>query len=683
VKLRFGHHGAAGVTAIPPGVGSSSGPARFLSSSLRALLALGVCAAWLAASPVDARELHWKSLEVGATLDGQGVLHVVERQHMVFTGDWNGGERKFDLRPGQEIELRAMTRIDPATGARRAMREGSLGGVDRYAWFSDRLLRWRARLPDDPPFDNTEIVYDIAYSLYGALVETGDGYALNHDFAFADRTGVIASIVVTLRVDPAWRADGPREQVFRGGPLAPGAGYVVRTPLEWSGAGRPALQRTSPGQARLLLALAGVPLVLVVLLLASEWSRGRFAPLTPEAALHRAWLEGNLLRHPAELIGAVWDRGVGADEVAATIARLAGESKLETRVDGEKELHMRLKVDRNTLAGHERALVDGFFFGGRSETSTSDVKRHYKSKGFNPTLLIQPTLEAQAQELVGPPAQNKRLPLWLPTLVAFVWAVYLFWTAEPATAEGRVPRFVGILLPMLVLAGIASSIAAFWRARLDRGPWSVIRFLIPGGLMLAFAAGVVIGFRDVPMLSRAFRSGFSFDVRLGATLLALALFNSMINQARSRERAPGIAFRKRLASVRRYFQEELDKPQPALRNEWFPYVIAFGLDNDAQDWFKAYGGQSASDSNRPWSLSPSSSSSGGGSSSGSSSSSSAGSGWTGGGGSFGGAGATVAWAAAAGSLAAGVASPSSGSSSGGGGGGGGGSSSGGGGGGGW
>ena len=330
--------------------------------------------------------------------------------------------------------------------------------------------------------------------------------------------------------------------------------------------------------------------MLVVLLLASEWSRGRFAPLTPQAASQPGWLEENLLRHPAELIGAVWDRGVGSDEVAATIARLAGEGKLETRVDGEQELHMKLKVDRNTLGGHERALVDGFFFDGRRETSTTDVKSHYKKTGFNPTGLIQPALEAQAKELVGPPAQSKWLPLWLPTLVAFVWAMYLFWTAAPATAEGRLPRFLGIGLPMLVLSGIASAMAASWRARIDRGPRSVIRFLIPGGLMLLFAGAVVTGFRDVPILSHVFGSGFSFDVRLGATLLALALFNSMINQARSRERAQGIALRKRLASARRYFQEELDRPQPALRDEWFPYVLAFGLDKDAQDWFKAHGG---------------------------------------------------------------------------------------------
>jgi uncharacterized membrane protein YgcG len=645
-----------------------------------ALLPLGVCAALLVASPAAARELYWKSLEVGATLDGQGVLHVVERQHMVFTGDWNGGERRFELRPGQEVELRRMTRIDPATGARREMREGSLDDLDRYAWFSDRVLRWRSRLPGDPPFVRTEIAYDVAYSLYGALAKTGR-YVLNHDFAFAERPGDIEGVVVTLRIDPAWRVDGPREQTFRGGRLPPGRGYVVRTELEWSGAEEPALLRTSPRQARLLLALAGVPLLLVVQLLASEWSRGRFARLTPQAASQPGWLEKNLLLHPAELIGAVWDRGVGSEEVAATIARLAAEGKLETRVDRKQELHMSLKVDRATLSGHERALVDGFFFDGRRETSTTDVKAHYEKKGFNPTSLIQPELEAQAKELVGPSAHSKWLPLWVPTLIAFVWAIYVLWTAAPATAEGRLPRFLGLLLPMVVLSSIASAFAASWRGRIDRGLGGVLGFLIPSALMLLFAAAVITGFRDVPLLSRVFSSGFSYDVRLGATLLALALFNSMINQARSRERAQGIALRKRLASARRYFVEELDRPLPALREEWFPYVLAFGLDKDAQNWFKAYGGQSAGGSEASsWSSSPSTSSS----SSGSGPWSSAPSGWSGGGGAFGGAGATATWALAASSLAAGVAAPSSSGGSGGsGGGGGGGSSSGGGGGGGW
>jgi uncharacterized membrane protein YgcG len=642
-------------------------------SHLKPVLA---CALLLAAARADARELHWKSLDVAAQLDADGVLHVRERQHMVLTGDWNGGERSFRLEPGQEIVLHGMTRIDPASGAATPMREGSLDDVDRFAWFSRNVLRWRSREITDPEFDRTEIVYDLEYSLYGALVREGDHHLLAHDFAFADRSGVIEEHAVTLRIDPAWRVDGPQERTIRAGPLAPGVSHVVRLPLAFVGAGEAAVAGIAPRQARLLLALVAVPLLLVVQFLSSEWIRGRFAPLTPKAAADPDWLEANLLRHPAEVVGAVWDRGVGPDEVAALVARLAAEKKLETRVDGADHLHMKLLVDRDTLADYERALVDGFFFGGRDETSTADVRDHYRKTGFDPAAKIRPALEALADALVGPPA--RRFPLWLPTLLAFSAGMYLLWSA-PGSADQRIPRILAVVVPAGLLAGFGGGAAMSWRGRIDRGLLATVAFWIPGALLLGLAFLAVNGFQGVSWLQEAvaLAGWLTFDLRLAITLIALAFFNSIVNNARSRERGQGIALRKRLASARRFFERELDRAQPALRDEWFPYVLAFGLDDEAQDWFKAHGGESSARSTPVWAGRSSTSSSGG--------SSSGPTGWTGGGGAFGGAGASGSWALAASSLSAGVAAPSSsgsGSSSGGGGGGGG-SSSGGGGGGGW
>jgi len=51
------------------------------------------------------RELHWDTLEVEAHLNGNGVLDVTEHHTMVFTGDWNGGERVFNVRPRQKLEF--------------------------------------------------------------------------------------------------------------------------------------------------------------------------------------------------------------------------------------------------------------------------------------------------------------------------------------------------------------------------------------------------------------------------------------------------------------------------------------------------------------------------------------------------------------------------------------------------
>ncbi len=56
------------------------------------------------------RELHWALLSVTARLDADGFLHVAETHTMVFTGDWNGGERIFNIRPGQKLSFDGISR---------------------------------------------------------------------------------------------------------------------------------------------------------------------------------------------------------------------------------------------------------------------------------------------------------------------------------------------------------------------------------------------------------------------------------------------------------------------------------------------------------------------------------------------------------------------------------------------
>src|SRR5262245_26062120 len=111
------------------------------------------------------KTLSWRSLDVKARLDDDGRLHLVERHGMVFTGDWNGGERSFRLFPGQQIALHGIRRIDPATGVAVEVQSGNLDQVDRYAWADGTTVRWRSRLPSDPDFQNTQIDYEISYTL--------------------------------------------------------------------------------------------------------------------------------------------------------------------------------------------------------------------------------------------------------------------------------------------------------------------------------------------------------------------------------------------------------------------------------------------------------------------------------------------------------------------------------------
>jgi len=71
------------------------------------------------------KSLHWRRLDVAARLDANGVLHVAERQAIVFNGDWNGGERTFRLEPGQSLRVLGVSRQDSETGS---MRAGGGGG---------------------------------------------------------------------------------------------------------------------------------------------------------------------------------------------------------------------------------------------------------------------------------------------------------------------------------------------------------------------------------------------------------------------------------------------------------------------------------------------------------------------------------------------------------------------------
>ncbi len=59
-------------------------------------LAAALALLWTGAG-ANAKELRWRALEVEARLESDGTLAISEVQRMVFTGDWNGGERKFRL----------------------------------------------------------------------------------------------------------------------------------------------------------------------------------------------------------------------------------------------------------------------------------------------------------------------------------------------------------------------------------------------------------------------------------------------------------------------------------------------------------------------------------------------------------------------------------------------------------
>jgi hypothetical protein len=151
-----------------------------------------------------------------------------------------------------------------------------------------------------------------------------------------------------------------------------------------------------------------------------------------------------------------------------------------------------------------------------------------------------------------------------------------------------------------------------------------------------------VGVGRAEMLSRA----------VYGLLAAAAGFTLMsINASKSQQRRQGMALRKRLTAARAFFVAELQRPEPALRDEWYPWLLAFGLGKEMDQWSADRPGEERRRSGRTIVTS---------------SSSSTGDGWSGfGGGRSGGAGGGAAWQAAASGMAAGVSSASSSGSGGG------------------
>ena len=601
------------------------------------------------------KSLYWRDVTVNARLDADGKLHIEERQAMVFTGDWNGGERNFRKFLGQQLELERITRVDPGTGEEHELSRGDLSEVDQYKWYDSNTIRWRSHLPDDPPFNNTGITYVLYYTMSNILVPKDGRYVLDHDFIFPQRSGVIQSFTLNLTLDPVWEPLKEFEPPAGVGPIPPGQSYVVTIPLRYGGEGKPAAVHfgvAPPLRYAFLLVFLAAIFLLLILFYRREKSLGRFEPPAPVSSINDAWVETNILQLSPELAGAIWDESVGSAEVAAVLARLVVEGKLQSEVQGKKGstvLHLKL-IDRGGLAGYEKDLVDALFFDGGAETDTERVKKHYQSAGFDPASKIKAPLEKEMAKVLGPTTPGFR-PLRIPTLILILAGLAMVAAGCLSGVYDLVTGLVGAA-QIFALYIVSRIMAGFWRKRLVRQLPHFIYLMIPQALMV-----ILLG---LVLFSGFFRAGAW--TLAGLMLLAAGAFNSILNAAKSRENAAQIAFRRRFAAAREYFRAQLSSPNPALRDSWYPYLLAFGLGESVDRWFNAYGRQATGVNSIGTSMSGSGS---GGTS------------WTGGGGAFGGAGASASWAVAAGSMAAGVAAP--GSSSGGGGGG----SSGGGGGGGW
>ena len=638
---------------------------------------------------LQARTLYWQDMQVRARLDRFGILHVSELQTMVFNGAWNGGERRFLIRSGQKLHLDGLYRID-AAGNRIPLVRGNLTRVDHYSWAGDNVLRWRSRLPTDPPFNNRTIPYILEYTLSGILQKQGNTYLLNHDFSFPDRSGPINRFSLDLELDPVWQGLVPVPRHHEQQNIPPGQGVVLTTELQYAGndssmiqAGRTGaadVQRIASRRPTQFPSLGSSPTWLRYLLLLCTWlfllirlrsfflhekKLHRFKPLPSPEQINRSWLETHVFSLLPEEVGANWDKLTDASEVAAVLARLVVEGKIESYIEknsyhffgrtisglpGSAILHLKLLVPRSEFNGYERKLVSELFIAG-DETDTKTIRDYYQStthtgEMFNPVERIKAPLKKRMDQLTGSRENNPEYR-WVPSTLLAVTGFFLFF-ANVFFHLSENPAGPIMLAVQLVLYIITVVQAVNYRNKVDR---------LYGRLIL---------FQTFLLLNVSVFSFYLLQPAFGSPLLLLSLFffclaiiNNILNLAKTKDSMEGVLLRQRLGAARNYFKQELTRKKPDIEDDWFPYLLAFGLGPSVDVWFKRYG-----PATNHWTGTAATSGAAGSG------------GFTGGGGLFGGGGVSGTWSTAVSGFS---------SSAGGGGGGfsGGGGSSGGGGGGGW
>lgn len=605
--------------------------------------------------PVGYQSLDWPQFDVSAHLDSTGTLHVRERQTIRFSGDWNGGERTFDVRFGQRFRFMRLVRVDSITGAEVPLARDAIDAVDGYQWAGTRTLRWRSRLPSDPSFDNTVITYLLEYRYLDILKPVGDGYLLDHEFAFRDRTGSIERFSLVLTLDDIWQTSSAFARRWHEGPLEPGFSFVVNTDLAYRGEGRPSNVTHGLDATTAYGFVAALTLGLVLLsvrFVRDEHALGRFDRVDVDA-INDAWLERHVLHMLPEVAGTVWDDAVGPPEVAATLARLVSEGKLSSEVKSEGKgilrrdiLHLTLVTRRESLTGHERALVDALFESHKRTTDTRSLRERYKSTGFDPASLIRAEL---MQRVLALPDAGSALPAvrrWPATLSLYVVGLLLFVVAI-RTRDVDAHLILGGIVVGVVALVMGHVQAVFWRKRVLRPGPHLLRILLPvfglvGGLIWLTQQA------DLPAGLLTFSALTAFGLGFG---------KSMLDAARSPHARDRIRLRKRLVAAREYFRRELATATPQLEQAWYPYLLAFGLHRQVNRWFKAFGAPDRSDTSSRTGLHTAGASSG--------TSGDRSWGGFGGGGGFAGAGATVAFGAAVSGFSSGVSAPSSSSSGGG------------------
>lgn len=612
----------------------------------------------------ETKSLYWDKIEIKAFLDNSGVLHIREYQTYIFNGDWNGGERYFDLPIGQEFNFTGISRFDQKKNDYIKLVKNNIDLTDNYEMTGTYKIRWRSKLANDPPFSNTKITYLLEYNYAYILKKEKGKYILNHDFLFTDRNYPVKEYFLELNLDSNWNSAYTENKIiYRQKNIEAQCGHTLKLEIDFKGNDPAKLKISEP--LSLIVKFFGIffttliTFYFIYTFYKSEKNNGRFEPIPVYENPSSDFLKNNLFVYMPEEVGALWDERIDAREVSALIARLVLEKKIKTEftegnsILNKKILQLELLTDRENFTKYERKIINGLFVENRNITNTNIIQNYYKkkSKSFSPVSKVEEFLNNRFKNKSELQDHELTDRGWRTSILLFIAGIVLLIFAFIMTPGHT--GFPGLILCMLItfffIFGIIIARLACSQLIGNKLKILLMVYIITSLPFYGFIIGNSIIGESLQLLPF-----------LPCLFFILAANKLLLYFSRTKNSPEKLEIRRKLTGIRNYFKKELANPEPNLNDDWFPYLVAFGLANYIDDWFKNYGNQKNSSTSKGTSSTYSETSS-----------------WSGGGGGcFGGAGASGTWASAAAAVSSAASYSSSSSSSGGG-------SSGGGGGGGW
>ena len=476
--------------------------------------------------------IRWEALEAHATLDRDGVLRVSEQLTLAVEGSPVVASRMFRTWIPSRVTVLSMARADPAGPGPHPLVPGSPDATDRYA-VEYGILRWNLRGSADPPFSaGTAVTYYLEYAVSGAVIPI-----------WGVRSFGTSSVIDPFFLHPLRRA----AELWETWRLAPG-GWSKRYLLDFDFSPFPFLGGNPIGRFSLDLRVDPV------------WRLLR-APGPARAPVAAVEDLRELL--PIEFTGAGAPAGAGRVRQALWIAPLVALPVFVVAFVGARIGGVWSRKRR-----YDRTVVDGEW-----------IRAHLL--GLSPTDVRR--LVAEDEGTQGSPAVPRfpaepRSPgrLAIKALPAAVIGAGIVLILSALEAGGFQALVVGLFF--------GSAIYQLAKIPLRRSASSPDLPLLPLGALLVaallFSVAAVGFFLTVPAEPRVIAGLAGFWAGL-IWLLARA--------ARPQWSESEIELRYGLSRARHYITAELEKPRPALADNWLPWMLALGLGDEVENWRRGRG----------------------------------------------------------------------------------------------